>query len=94
MTETTPPQPAASDVASNRDEVARNTVERLKRFNDRLLVAGGDIHATGCVVATWKPCPDCEDGSDPRWVNGYVECPTCQGRGAVRVVNDPAGRSN
>lgn len=76
-------------------DIGKKIIEGLKDLNDRLLVSGGDINATGLRVTTMRLC-ECHtyDPLDVPVIHGDPDCKTCGGKGYVRTVNDPTDANN
>jgi hypothetical protein len=67
---------------SDRDDIGRKTVDRLRNFSERLAASGGDIDKTGLPVTRYEQC-DCRIFNfDGMPIPG---CCQCQGSGQRRV---------
>lgn len=92
------------NIRPTREELAQNTIDRLKNISDRLEVAGGHIEATGLRSTTYKECKTCYGSGDSEQVGDVIiedrlcpivlDCPDCNGTGYIRTVNDGTGKNN
>ena len=63
---------------TDRESVARKTIDRLRSFSEKLEAAGGDIDKTDLRVTRWVECTACF-GEDEF-------CEVCGGEGMFRVT--------
>lgn len=68
-------------MSGDREQIAADTISRLRDFEQRL-ETGGDVAETGLPVTTCGECADCYGAGWLRWM---CLCPACHGTGVVRV---------
>jgi hypothetical protein len=69
-------------MAAADDETA---LERLRKFERRLLLAGGNLDATGIPYVRIRRCPACE---------GHGECAQCRNHGVIADRYEPDAARN